>query len=180
MSSLTNDHQDGGNNGGGGGDNNNVNQFGINPAQAASMPVSMTPVTEKDHSQLFPNINNDESLEKTNNGSGNSRSHQNSLLSQKKSLASSSSHNLSSLGFSNGNNSAPTTAAASTAPPPPPTMFANRGSSNSVLQLQANFSLNGGGQLIMVIQLLVCSQPYLILMVIYFQIQFPNRNWLMN
>ena len=145
MSSLTNDHQDGGNNGGGGGDNNNVNQFGINPAQAASMPVSMTPVTEKDHSQLFPNINNDESLEKTNNGSGNSRSHQNSLLSQKKSLASSSSHNLSSLGFSNGNNSAPTTAAASTAPPPPPTMFANRGSSNSVLQLQANFSLNGGG-----------------------------------
>ena len=86
MSSLTNDHQDGGNNGGGGGDNNNVNQFGINPAQAASMPVSMTPVTEKDHSQLFPNINNDESLEKTNNGSGNSRSHQNSLLSQRNRL----------------------------------------------------------------------------------------------
>ncbi|CAX43713.1 N-rich kinase, putative [Candida dubliniensis CD36] len=136
MSSLTNDHQDSGNGNNGGDNNNNVNQFGINPAQAASMPVSMTPVTEKDHSQLFPNTNNDESSEKTNS----SRSHQNSLSSQKKSLTSLSSHNLSSLGFSNGNNN-PTTAP----PPPPPTMFANRGSSNSISQSQVNFSLNGGG-----------------------------------
>ncbi|KAK6866568.1 Serine/threonine-protein kinase KIC1 [Candida tropicalis] len=95
-------------------DNENVNQFGINPAQAAAMQISMTPVTEKEPPQFFPSIN-DESNERqsketsttttttTNAASsgaatGQSRSHHNSLSAHKKSLANLSSHNLSSLG----------------------------------------------------------------------------------
>ncbi|KAL6452320.1 KIC1 Serine/threonine-protein kinase KIC1 [Candida maltosa Xu316] len=92
LSALTNENPD----------NENVNQFGINPAQAAAMQVSMTPVTEKDPPLFFPTVNNDESngdktlvKEATTN-----RAHQNSLSSQKKSLGNSSSHNLSGLATS--------------------------------------------------------------------------------
>ncbi|RLV95913.1 Serine/threonine-protein kinase KIC1 [Spathaspora sp. JA1] len=45
LAALTNDQNS---------DNENVNQFGINPAQAANMPVSMTPVTEKEIPNFTP------------------------------------------------------------------------------------------------------------------------------
>ncbi|RCK54970.1 Serine/threonine-protein kinase KIC1 [Candida viswanathii] len=96
LSALTNEPQD----------NENVNQFGINPAQAAAMQISMTPVTEKEPPQFFPTIN-DESKEATPAAPVQSRSHHNSLLSHKKSAANSSTHNLSTLAASSSSGAAP-------------------------------------------------------------------------
>ncbi|RCK67419.1 Serine/threonine-protein kinase KIC1 [Candida viswanathii] len=96
LSALTNEPQD----------NENVNQFGINPAQAAAMQISMTPVTEKEPPQFFPTIN-DESKETAPAAPAQSRSHHNSLLSHKKSAANSSTHNLSTLAASSSSGAAP-------------------------------------------------------------------------
>ncbi|KAG5417362.1 KIC1 [Candida metapsilosis] len=79
LSALTNEaHED-----------ENVNQFGINPAHAANMPISMTPVAEKEPLQ-FP-VKNDDGSEKVSTGAkegGTStptiRPHQNSISAQKK------------------------------------------------------------------------------------------------
>lgn len=83
LSALTNDAQD----------DDNVNQFGINPAHAANMPISMTPVTEKE-SPVYA-VKNDDSVEKitlsvkddvvaAQVSASAIRPHQNSILAQKK------------------------------------------------------------------------------------------------
>ncbi|KAI5968840.1 KIC1 [Candida margitis] len=69
-------------------EDNNVNQFGINPAHAASMPISMTPVTEKEPPQFI--MKNDDNGEKQTTVSkdgatvSTTRPHQNSISAQKK------------------------------------------------------------------------------------------------
>lgn len=70
-------------------EDDNVNQFGINPAHAANMPISMTPVTEKEPPQYT--MKNEDSADKTAASTKDSatpastiRPHQNSILAQKK------------------------------------------------------------------------------------------------
>lgn len=120
-------------------ENENVNQFGINPAQAAAMQISMTPVTEKEPPQLFPSINDEanerqskettiSSVTNASNAPPQGRSHHNSLLAHKKSLANLSSHNLSNLATSN--SSAPVNS----------NVFLTRGSSISA---PLNLNMNG-------------------------------------
>ncbi|CAI5756488.1 unnamed protein product [Candida verbasci] len=81
-------------------DSENVNQFGINPLQAAHMPISMTPVTEKEPPS-FPitNKEDDDKTKETTTTSQipSSRPHQNSISGQKKSSSLSNSVNLSQL-----------------------------------------------------------------------------------
>ncbi|KAI5951881.1 KIC1 [Candida jiufengensis] len=86
LSALTNDHHE---------EDENVNQFGINPAQAAYMHVSMTPVTEKEPPQ-FPTNSTASSTStkveeqqyekpiKESSPNPQSRPHQNSISAQKK------------------------------------------------------------------------------------------------
>ncbi|KAI3405713.2 KIC1 [Candida oxycetoniae] len=93
LAALTDDHRD----------DENVNQFGINPAQAAQMSVSMTPVTEKEPLQ-FP-IKNDGQAERSTSLKESTsasappitagRPHQNSISAQKKSQPSPSNLNTS-------------------------------------------------------------------------------------
>ncbi|KAI5960527.1 KIC1 [Candida theae] len=84
----------------------NVNQFGINPAQVANMPISMTPVTEREPPQ-YP-MKNDDNADKpastgtrdanappTNITTATIRPHQNSISAQKKPQPSPSSSNVS-------------------------------------------------------------------------------------
>ncbi|KAI5959000.1 KIC1 [Candida pseudojiufengensis] len=95
LSALTNDHHD---------DDENVNQFGINPAQAAYMHVSMTPVTESEPPQFSTNSSSatkaeDQTFSKPNKESSpipQSRPHQNSISAQKKTFSSSSNLNVNS------------------------------------------------------------------------------------